>query len=155
MYLRSIDPSTSFIMRFRFLHCKEPIPKIRNKYSQSTVPISTFMCLCATYIFPRSILLQEICGLILGIYKSPTGTCMWKSGMRPRNSQTRKTQMGFSLQCVHSDSAQGCTQSDREKLRQREAARGLVCPLSCSGHCIFAGEGGFEYVTVAVSWQDV
>ncbi len=43
-------------------HCKEPIPKIRNKYSQrrncmTTVPISTFICLWAIYIFPWSICL--------------------------------------------------------------------------------------------------
>ncbi len=43
-------------------HCKEPIPKIENKYSQernfaATVPISTFVCLWAIYIFPPSICL--------------------------------------------------------------------------------------------------
>jgi hypothetical protein len=37
------------------------------------------------------ILLQEICGLILGIFKSLTDTRMWKSGLRPRNSQKRNT----------------------------------------------------------------
>ncbi len=35
------------------------------------------------------ILLQEICGPILGIYKSLTDTRMWKLGLRPRNSQKR------------------------------------------------------------------
>ncbi len=37
------------------------------------------------------ILLQEICGPILGIYKSITGTRMWKLGLRPPNSQKRNT----------------------------------------------------------------
>ncbi len=44
------------------MHCKEPIPKILNKYSQkrifaAPIPISTFMCLWAFYIFPWSICL--------------------------------------------------------------------------------------------------
>ncbi len=36
-------------------------------------------------------LLEEICGPILGVYKSPTVTWMWKLGLRPRNSQKRNT----------------------------------------------------------------
>ncbi len=38
-----------------------------------------------------SILPQEICGPILGIYKSLTDTSMWKLGLRPRNSQERNS----------------------------------------------------------------
>ncbi len=34
-------------------------------------------------------LLEEICGPILGIYKSLTDTWMWKLGLRPRYSQKR------------------------------------------------------------------
>ncbi len=45
------------------------------------------------------ILLEEICRPILGPYKSVTDTWMWKLGMRPRYSQKRNTQVGFSLQC--------------------------------------------------------
>jgi hypothetical protein len=68
-------------------HCKDTVPKIRNKYSQkrncaATVPIFKFMCRWAIYIFlPPSICLiscREICGPILGIYKSQTDISMWK-----------------------------------------------------------------------------
>jgi hypothetical protein len=42
------------------LHCKDKIPKFRNKYSQKrnigvSVPISTFMRLWVIYIFPRPV----------------------------------------------------------------------------------------------------
>ncbi len=55
----------------------------------ATVPISTFMCLWAVYIFPRSICLfccRIKFGQILGICKSLTDTWMWKLGRRLRNS---------------------------------------------------------------------
>jgi len=81
------------------------IPKIWNKYSLRrncafSAPISTFMCLWALYIFPRSVCLfccKKICGPILRIYKSLTETWMWKLGLMPRNSFCRNTLMGFPL----------------------------------------------------------
>jgi len=36
-------------------------------------------------------LLEEVCGPMLGIYKSLTDTWMWKLVLRPRNSQKRNT----------------------------------------------------------------
>ncbi len=80
-------------------HCKDTIPKIRNKFPQkrncaASVPISTFMRLWAIYIFPGSVCLfccRKIRGPILGIYKSLIDTWMWKLWLRPRNSQNRNT----------------------------------------------------------------
>jgi len=67
------------------MHWKDTIQKIRNKYSQkrncrASVPMSTFICLWAIYIFPRLVCLfcgRKICRSILGIYKSLTDTWMW------------------------------------------------------------------------------
>ncbi len=44
------------------MHCKDKIPKFRNKYSQKrnigvSVPISTFMRLWVIYIYPQSVFL--------------------------------------------------------------------------------------------------
>ncbi len=85
-------------------HCKDAIPKIRNKYSQKrncrrglSVLISTCMCLWAIFMFPRRVCLfcyRKICWLILGIYKSLTDTWMWwmwKLGLKPRNSFSGNT----------------------------------------------------------------
>ncbi len=54
----------------------------------------TLVYLWEIYIFPGSVCLfccREICGLILGIYKSLTDTWMWKLGLRTCNSQKRNT----------------------------------------------------------------
>ncbi len=45
-----------------YMHCKDKIPKFRNKYSQKrnigvSVPISTFICLWVIYKFPQSVFL--------------------------------------------------------------------------------------------------
>jgi hypothetical protein len=76
------------------MHCKDTIPKSRNKYPEerncaASVPISTFMSLWAFYIPTISLPIfccRKICGLILGIFKSLTDTWKWKLGLRPRNS---------------------------------------------------------------------
>ncbi len=56
------------------------------------LPVPTLIYLWEIYIVPGSVCLfccREICGPILGIYKSLTDTWMWKLGLRPRNSQKR------------------------------------------------------------------
>jgi hypothetical protein len=53
-------------------------------------------------VFPRSVCLlsgRKIRWPILGIYKSLTDTRMWILGLRPRNSFSGNTWIGFSLQC--------------------------------------------------------
>jgi hypothetical protein len=83
------------------LHCKDKIPKIRNKYSQKrncARPQSQFphSCVCERFIYSHgSVCLfccRKLCGPILGIYKNRSQTHeRWKLGLRPRNSFSGNT----------------------------------------------------------------
>jgi hypothetical protein len=70
----------------------------------ASVPILTFMFLCAIYIFPRSVCLfccRKIGVPIVGIYKSLTETWMWILGLRPCSSScSGNTKIEISLQCL-------------------------------------------------------
>jgi hypothetical protein len=54
------------------------------------LPVPTLIYLWEIYIC-LGLVLQEICGPFLEIYKSLTSTWMWKLGLRPHNSQKRNT----------------------------------------------------------------
>ncbi len=68
------------------LHCK----KVYSVYTATKNPFMYFL-------FDLPILLQEICGPILEIYKSLTYTWMWKMGQRPRNSFSGNICFQFSV----------------------------------------------------------
>jgi hypothetical protein len=92
----------------------------QNRIIMFCLPVPTLIHLWEIYIFPGSrcpFFCREICGLILGIYKSLTDTWMWKLGLRPRNSQKRNTLMGFSLQCCINVSKLCCTTVHKNLLR--------------------------------------
>ncbi len=66
------------------------IPRKGIPQPQSQFPHS---CVCERLYFPSidlPILLQEICGPILGIYKMLIDTWIWKLGLRSHNFQKRK-----------------------------------------------------------------
>ncbi len=72
--------------------CTETVqpPYFQNRIIMFCLLISTLIYQWEIYIFPGSVCLfccSQICGLILGKYKSLTGTWMWKLRLRPRNSR--------------------------------------------------------------------
>ncbi len=73
---------TPCIAKTQYRKLETNIPK---KYCTASVPISTLMCLWAIYIILWSVGLfcySNMCGLILGIFKSFTDTWMWKLWLR-------------------------------------------------------------------------
>ncbi len=85
-------------------HCNEnPIFIFPEKDGAASVPISTFICLWAVYIFPRSVYIfscSRIDRPMVGIYKSLTDTWIWKLWMRPRNSFSGNICFEFSVLCL-------------------------------------------------------
>ncbi len=98
---------------FPFMYSHKLNCYFQNIIIKFCLPVPTLKYLWDIYIFPESVCLfwcREICGPILGIFKSLTDTWMRKLGLRPRNSQKRNIQKGFSLQCMPestSSSSQG------------------------------------------------
>ncbi len=83
---------------FPFMYSQKWNCYFQNRIIMFCLSVPSLIYMWEIYIFPGSVCLfccREICGPILGIYKSLTDTWMSKLGPRPRNSQ----KMGFSLQC--------------------------------------------------------
>ncbi len=69
----------------------------------TSVPISTFMCLCERFIYSQgrsAFCCRKICGPMVEIYKSPNDTWTWKLGLRPRNSFSWNICFEFSVLCL-------------------------------------------------------
>ncbi len=69
----------------------------------ASVPLSTFICLWAIYIFPGSVHIfscSRIGRPIMGIYKSLTDKRMWKLGLRPSNFFSGIICFEFSVLCL-------------------------------------------------------
>ncbi len=120
-------------------HRQEPRPKIWNKYSQerncaATVPNPNFhihvsvrdlaVPLSVRDLYPTidlPILLQELCGPILEIYKTLTDTWM---GLRPRNSQKGIHKWDFPSVRINSSNKQGASITYYIKKKRKTNSKG-------------------------------
>ncbi len=100
-FIRSLSCSSNNINQQQKLICDPPVYTAKNQYRKFETNISRkgianfhiHVPVSELYIptIDLPILLQEICGPILGIYELLTDTWMWKLGLKPRNYQKRNT----------------------------------------------------------------
>ncbi len=80
---------------FPFMYSQKFNCCFQNRIIMFGLPVPTLIyCICEKFIYfhdQSAFCCREICGPILGKYKSLTDTWMWKLGLRPRNSQKRNT----------------------------------------------------------------
>ncbi len=141
-------PGQCLLCVISFMHCKRQNTEI----SKKIFPEKEYRGLSPNFLIHASvsdlyiptmglpILLEEICGPILGLYKSLTDTWMWKLGLRPRYSQKRNTWVGFSLQCA----GILCTFSN-ESIPAAAAAAGIARNSQLSSSTC-AGQGAQEEI---------
>ncbi len=108
---QSVNSLLSYLHSYIHTATKKPLLNSFSGNCATSVPISTFMCLWAIYIFPGSVHkfpYIRIGRSIVGMYKSLTDTWMQKLGLWPRNSFSGNICFKFSvlvlLQCtfIHS-----------------------------------------------------
>ncbi len=87
-------PGTPIFCAMVLCTAKTPYRKFETNIPIKGIVRSQFQfphsCVCERFYIPTidlPILLQELCGPILGKYKSLTDTWMWKLGLRPRNKE--------------------------------------------------------------------